>query len=372
MKKSVITVVAAILMGAFGFSATAETVSQKEASRVAQMFFNAAHGQVMGKPNLVYNGKRLTTDKLFSPFYVYNLPKGGFVIVSAENKAMPILGYSLKENFDAEDMGDGVKALLTEYARDIEYIRYDSRVPEEAISAWTHLPDYIATMLDARNDATDTLITFEDAGERIGNIEYSDRIYDLSSDIFSPDQWRDMMDEELATSKNVALGIIGGGEIYPAIVHGKKGDYYRINFNGQNDWLLRLMATEFLSSGQIADFGHPIIILEETEEEVPFSFYEDFVAETRAEQESRERKYEMSLLPSEPVVRSVGGGRFQISLPEEVVMSRIYNLNGSMVTRQEYRGTNVASVNLEGQPYGFYFALLNGASGKSYGVKLYR
>jgi hypothetical protein len=60
-----------------------ETVSQKQASYIAQQFFNAAHRQVMAKPKLVYNGKRLTTDHLFSPFYVYNHSTGGFVIISA-------------------------------------------------------------------------------------------------------------------------------------------------------------------------------------------------------------------------------------------------------------------------------------------------
>ena len=90
-------------------SVQAETVSQKEASRLAETFFNAAAGQVMGKPKLVYNGKNLTTNRLFSPFYVYNHPKGGFVIIAADNKALPVLGYSLKETFSPDNLDEATK-----------------------------------------------------------------------------------------------------------------------------------------------------------------------------------------------------------------------------------------------------------------------
>ena len=200
----------ALAMAAVAAPALGETVSQKEASRLAQTFFNAANGQVMGKPNLVYNGKRLTTDKLFSPFYVYNLPAGGFVIISAENKAMPILGYSLKSSFDPDAMGEATKALLGEYARDIEMIRYDSRVPEEAIAAWTDYRAYVASMLSARYDAADPAFSMADAGERVRNIETSGRMDDFSSDIFTPEQWREEINAELRANKSVALVIFGG------------------------------------------------------------------------------------------------------------------------------------------------------------------
>ncbi len=124
-------------------SVFAETVSQKEASRIAEKFFNAAAGQVMAKPKLVYNGKRLTTDRLFTPFYIYNHPAGRSVIISAENKAMPILGYSLKSGFSPDHADVEINKLLSQYARDIEYIRYDSRIPSDAIAAWGDIADCI-------------------------------------------------------------------------------------------------------------------------------------------------------------------------------------------------------------------------------------
>lgn len=350
----------------------AETVSQKEASRIAQTFFNAAHGQLMGKPNLVYNGKRLTTDRLFSPFYIYNLPKGGFVIISAENKAMPILGYSLKDNFDPDAMGEATKALLSGYARDIEYIRYDSRVPEEAIATWNDINSYIGNILTSVYTATDPVFSLEEAAELISNVETSGHVEDYSSDIFSPSQWRDVIDDELTASKSVAIGIVTDKEIVPAIVHGQKGDYYRIELDGRNDWLMRLMATEYLSGGQVAFLANPFDSQQEDEEEAAFLLHDDFMKQVKEEEESRLRMFEERINSVEPVIRAVGGGHFEIRLPEKVIMARIYNMNGMMVNRHTYSDTDTAVISLDGSPYGFYFVILNGESGKPYGFKLYK
>lgn len=130
----------------------AETVSRKEASKVAATFFNAAYRKATGKPDMVYSGKNLTTDRLFSPFYVFNSPAGGFVIISAENKAFPILGYNLKEKFNPTAIDATEKTILSEYARQIEYIRYDSRIPFEAIEAWTALDSHIGDILKTSDD----------------------------------------------------------------------------------------------------------------------------------------------------------------------------------------------------------------------------
>ena len=84
----------------------AETVTQKEARMLAEKFFNTAFGEVTKEPKLIWNGRQLTTDRLFSPFYVFNHDKGAYVIISGENKAYPILGYSLKRCFTVPRNGN--------------------------------------------------------------------------------------------------------------------------------------------------------------------------------------------------------------------------------------------------------------------------
>lgn len=348
-----------------------ETVSQKEASRIAQLFFNAANRQVMASPNLVYNGRRLTTDRLFSPFYIYNHPTGGFVIISADNKAMPILGYSIKENFNPEGMNKSVEALLRRYAYDIEMIRHDSRVPEEAIKAWSDLNSYISDLLKAGYDATDPQMTIEEAGEYVENFETTQRLDELSSDLYYPSQWQEFVDVELGRQGSFPIGLIDNGDILPVIIHGKKGDYYRLFTGEYNDWLMRLMATEYLSYGQLADFSLPINEIEE-EEDPAFEFYDSFIEEMELEQARIQNENDMQLISQKPVVRTIGGGRYEITLPEKAFMSRIYNLSGALVRQNYYTGNYNASISLEGLPYGFYIVVVNDITGQPYEFKFSR
>ena len=147
MKKILMTMAVCVLMSAGGHLLHAETIGQKEAKTMAQKFFNESRGFVTPPVAYVYNGKDLTTQRLFTPFYVFNSPAGGFVVVSAENKAFPILGYSLKHNFDRERMTPMVRDILSDFARDIEMIRYDSRIPSDAIEQWATYPEVVFDML---------------------------------------------------------------------------------------------------------------------------------------------------------------------------------------------------------------------------------
>ncbi len=354
-------------------SVMAETVSKKETERIARMFFNEANHRVMAEPKLVYTGRKLTTDRLFNPFYVYNLPAGGFVIVSAENKAFPILGYSLKSSFNPDDLDRDEKALLRNYALDIEHIRYDSSVPYEAIKAWNDIPKYISGLLGERFAVTDPVCTSDDAREIVSNIFTTGRADELSSDIFTPAQWQEMIDDELSHRGNVVLGIIDSQYLGSGLLHGRKGDYYRIAFERPNDWLMRLHATEIISDGQVAELGDIPMADDSTIEEDPFEFHDSFVAEIRAGIERLDRDYELKIYPDEPQLRSLGGGHFQIWFPENIRLLRLYNLNGSMVMRQTYGETDTASVDMSSLPAGFYFVTVEcDNDGHSYGFKLWR
>lgn len=366
---SILALSIAALFGSVGSSA--ETVSQKEASKIAQAFFNQAAGQVMAPPKMVYNGRRLTTERLFVPFYVYNNPAGGFVIISAENKAFPILGYSLKDSFNPDNIGDRAKALLTGYARDIEYIRYDSRIPDQAIAAWQNIPAYIDSLLKAPYDATDPAFDMQEATAMIERIEESDDIDRYSSDMFTPDQWREIIDEEFMANRSVAIGLVSGQRLLPAIMHGHKGDYYRLELDNRNRWLMRLMATEFLSDGQVAQLAYPAPLPPQAEE-TPFEFYDEFIDAVKAEEASRMLQLDELLHPSQPQLKAIGAGRFEISFPENIVLARIYNMQGAMIGRLTFRDTSVGHIDISAHPNGFYFVLFNGESGRPYGMKLVR
>lgn len=131
----------------------AETVGLKEAKSMAQKFFNESKGFVTPPVDYVYNGKDLTTHRLFTPFYVFNSPTEGFVVVAAENKAFPILAYSFRKKFDKDKMTPMVREILSDFSRDVELIRYDSRLPSDAIGQWSAYPEVVYDML--RNPANE-------------------------------------------------------------------------------------------------------------------------------------------------------------------------------------------------------------------------
>ena len=292
----------------------AETLSQKQASKIAEAFFNAAYEIYTPAPKFEWNGRQLTTNRLFAPFYVYNHPRGGFVIISAETKAFPILAYSLTNKFNRSQLGEEENNLLTQYAREIELIRYDSRSPERAIEAWRNLPLYINRAI---HNPYNTPEYFDLSDERKERLEQIDR---------------------------------------------------------RNGWIAMPTAVEFAIYDP--DRFRPItlddVTAEAEEEEVPFQFFEDFLEEIRREELTRAAALDEVLAPTKPVVTVLGGAHFNIYIPEDIRMMRIYDLHGQRQQERYFTNSNQVNVDLSNQPRGFYVAMLLGDSGKVYGIKLFR
>lgn len=350
-----------------------ETVSQKEAQRIAQLFFNESAGNVTAPPKLVYNGRKLTTNRLFTPFYVYNTPLGGFVIISAENKAYPILGFSLKEGFDPNKLGETETALLKSYAVEIELVRYDSDPIENTIHAWQNLAEFISGILNSRYIATDPRISIEESERMLNNaFDKDDAVF---SDIYTPDQWREMIGEELFLKESAPMGFIYKDEILPAVVYGRQGDYFRIEMTSRNNWLMRLNATDVIPSAMISVVMNPLEIPWDLEEEIPFAFHDEFVEEIYQNEEKRRLKSSIDLPQNEgePFLKADGGGHYEIILPENIRTARIYNISGALVRKNSYGPeTNVAHVDISAEPSGFYIITIEGITGRPYGFKISR
>lgn len=363
----------ALFLTALPGTSLGETVSQKQAKAIASTFFNAAAGQTLASPSLVYNGRRLTTGSYFAPFYLYNHPTGGYVLISAENKTFPILAYNLKENFDPEKMGSAQKAILTQYARHIENIRYDSQVPYEAIDAWGNINGYIAEILDARYEAIDPRKGIMEAANALDALVASDTAEGSMSVMYSADQWQQLVDEELDRVGEIPLGLITQrGDVISTVIYGRKGDFYRIWLDDRDASFWRLMPSEILSEGQIAVFGNPPLIDYSEPEEEPFSFYKHYMAEFEREKAMDRAAIENTLISQDPRVKGFGSGHFSVELPETVVSMQVYSLDGQMVQRDTFRETSVANIDLMRNPTGFYFAVFFGESGRPYSVKLFR
>lgn len=293
------------------FAMQSETVTRKEANSLAWTFFNAAFGEVTPPPQLVWNGRQLTTDRLFSPIYVYNSPRGAYVIISAENKAFPILGYSLKRNFEREKLSEVEKKLLEKYAREIEIIRYDPRMPVKALEAWQNLPDYISEVI---------------------------------SNPYNTEEYKAL---ESSKKEELELADRTGNQILMP----QATEFYYYNPDDYRDITLDDLAEE-------AD--------------IPFKFYEDFIRDVAKEQAQRDLMFEELISPSKPMVKALGGGHFEVDFPENISMVRVYEIGGMQMMEKYYKETSVANLDMSALGNGYYVMLALSENGKVYGLKLYR
>lgn len=294
------------------FAMQAETVTRKEANALAQTFFNAAYGEVTPPPQLVWNGRQLTTDRLFSPVYIYNSPRDGYVIISAENKAYPILGYSLKRKFDRDKMTEDEKKMLEKYAHEIEIIRYDPRIPAKALSAWQNLSEYIAAVIsspyksDEYNRLPDDRKEHLEQLDRIGNQILMPQASEF--DLYNPDNFRDITLDDVTAEQD----------------------------------------------------------------DIPFKFYEDFIKDVAEENRQRDLIYEEIISPSKPEIKALGGGHFEIGFPETIRMIRIYEIGGMQMMEKFYKDTALVNIDMSQLGSGYYVMLALSDEGKVYGIKLYR
>ena len=114
MKKLIITLAIFIPLMAFGGE-----ITEQEALRKAQEFLQG---------RLFLQGKSSRTKTLHrapsfqkSPFYVFNAENNnGFVVVSADDRTLPILGYADKGNLDIDNMPLNAKAWLEDYSNQIQ------------------------------------------------------------------------------------------------------------------------------------------------------------------------------------------------------------------------------------------------------------
>ena len=354
--------------------ASGETVTHKEAKTWAQTFFNAARGEVTAPVKMVYNGKDLTTQRLFTPFFIYNSPRGGFVIISGENKLMPVLGYSLTGSFDPSKMDPATRALLKEYARQIELIRYDSDVSEKAVEAWRNRNVYLNSILTSDTFSGFSIPDAEEETQEFA-LMMSDLPFDdsMRSDIYTPDQWEELLDDQMKTYGSAVIGI-GEGSIYnPAVAVGKSGDYVKIAFDGsETAWNMLLFPTDLYSFGFIGRLGGEPVYPDEPVE-APFAFHDEVMEMYPAETRAASSIIEEFDSPSKPVVRSLGAGHFEIDYPSPIRLLRVFNVAGQAVLAQTYGGsTQTAVVNIEDQPGGFYVIVAQSDEGPQEALKVAR
>lgn len=148
MKKILFYIMASVLP----LATMAETLTPEQALRRAE-----SSGTVSGlrmtrsSADLVYTA---TTESLSPAVYVFENPGAdGFVMLSADDLAVPVLGYSDSGKFDSENMPPQMKWWLGEYARQIEYAATNGIKPG-TMTMTRSVGEEIAPMIKTKWDQT--------------------------------------------------------------------------------------------------------------------------------------------------------------------------------------------------------------------------
>jgi len=155
--------------GANAHSQTArEThVTAAEALNVGYTFMrtgNGTRGNGMSKQaiQLVYTGQAFDslTNVTTDCYYVFALQPKGFVIVAADNRVEPILGYSYDNNFEVANMPAHVRGWLGNYEKQIEaVVKQDIAPTAETTTKWSRLKAGQAMSTRSNNTVVGPLLT---------------------------------------------------------------------------------------------------------------------------------------------------------------------------------------------------------------------
>jgi len=122
----------ALFMG----QAIASPISVEQARRIGLKYVQSHSARQATDLNLAYTEM---TESGNPAVYVFNFDRG-FVLVSADDVARPILGFSDDESYDANNVPDGFAYYLRFYARQIAYAQEVNLEAEaEVTSEWIHV-----------------------------------------------------------------------------------------------------------------------------------------------------------------------------------------------------------------------------------------
>lgn len=131
----------------------ANPVDMEEARQKAAQFLTRQTSKTDGRrmtptrmPRMKLAHERTTTDGQ-PAFYIFNNDAGGFVIVSGDDQAEEILGFSDSGQFDTNKIPDGLADLLAEYEEQINHVitQSQSRAAKRANSQWAEIAPLVQT-----------------------------------------------------------------------------------------------------------------------------------------------------------------------------------------------------------------------------------
>jgi hypothetical protein len=117
-----------------------QEVNEKLAQRVAENYLNAVNTDNSRTYKLNDASLDLVSVNETAVLYAVNFINGGFVLVSSEFAALPILAYSLDESFDFNNSAPATKEWIEQYAKQFDILRESKiDVPASYQELWNSL-----------------------------------------------------------------------------------------------------------------------------------------------------------------------------------------------------------------------------------------
>ncbi len=120
----------------FSLNLFAGNVTLQQAKKVAMNFYFEKYNQFEGQvlyDQLSIRSIHVESDGIQNFYYVFQVNKAGFIIVSADDCLSPVLGYSFKNNFVAENQPPNVKYWFQQYEEQVRFVREKQLEPEKRI-----------------------------------------------------------------------------------------------------------------------------------------------------------------------------------------------------------------------------------------------
>jgi len=134
MKK--LTLLVAILMLVHLYP-LAEEISFLQAKKVALNFYFERYNQFEGQvlyDQLSIRSIHVESNGIQNFYYVFQVNNIGFIIVSAEDRLSPVMGYSFKQAFVGENQPPNVQYWFRQYVEQVNYVREIQLKPEKRIT----------------------------------------------------------------------------------------------------------------------------------------------------------------------------------------------------------------------------------------------
>ncbi|MBN2892510.1 MAG: C10 family peptidase [Bacteroidales bacterium] len=115
----------------------ANPVTEKQARQVALNFYSY-------KAQGIKSDVKITKSEEFkyegmTAFYIYSFKNGGFVIISADDAAMPILGYSVENKLRDNRTNEALESWLEGYAKQIKWIADSKLDNSQTLVEWNKI-----------------------------------------------------------------------------------------------------------------------------------------------------------------------------------------------------------------------------------------